>query len=266
MGCSTFTVRGSTRLFCLVVLAPVAAAAGGFLWAATPAAPRSPARLSFNKDIRPILSENCFACHGPDHANRQAGLRLDTFEQSTEELDSGTRAIVPEDIAASELIARVISDDPDSVMPPPEAKIGRLSPEQVATLERWIAEGAKYEPHWAFVSPVKAEVTDAAAGIDADVATKLAARGLAHQPEADRVTLIRRVSFDASRSRSLRRRLVARRLRETARPAVGEPAIWRADGRRLDGSGSLFRQLWIPGRPPAARHVAVARLGHQSVQ
>ncbi len=196
MGCSTFMVRGSNRLFCLTLLATVAAAAGGLLWAATPAAPKSPARLSFNNDIRPILSENCFACHGPDNANRQAGLRLDTFEQAIEELDSGMRAIVPEDVAASELIARVVADDPDIVMPPPEAKIGRLSPEQVATLKRWIAEGAKYEPHWAFVSPVKPAADDAAAGIDATVAARLATRGLAHQPEADRSTLIRRASFD----------------------------------------------------------------------
>ena len=189
-------IRGCIRFFWLAVLATLAAAAGGFSWAATPAAPSSPPRLSFNNDIRPIISENCFACHGPDHANRQAGLRLDTFEQATEELDSGMRAIVPEDVAASELIARVVADDPDIVMPPPEAKIGRLSPEQVATLKRWIAEGAKYEPHWAFVSPVKPAADDAAAGIDTNVAAKLATRGLAHQPEADRSTLIRRASFD----------------------------------------------------------------------
>jgi mono/diheme cytochrome c family protein len=158
-----------------------------------------PARLSFNADIRPILSENCFACHGPDHANRQAGLRLDSFDQATEELDSGERAIVPEDVEASELIARVASTDPDLVMPPPEAKIGRLSPEQVAKLRRWIAEGAKYEPHWAFVSPVKPEVVEVVDGvlpIDRIVEPKLAVRGLALQPEADRVTLIRRASFD----------------------------------------------------------------------
>jgi len=122
--------------------------------AAHGAAP-SPARLSFNRDIRPILSDTCFACHGPDNANRQAGLRLDTFDLATGELDSGTRAIVPEKIDESEMIARIISEDPDTVMPPPEAKIGRLSAEQVETLKRWIAEGATYEPHWAFVAPAK---------------------------------------------------------------------------------------------------------------
>jgi hypothetical protein len=168
--------------------------------AAHGAAP-SPARLSFNRDIRPILSDNCFACHGPDNANRQAGLRLDTFDLATAELDSGTRAIVPEKVDESEMVARIVSDDPDTVMPPPEAKIGRLSDEQVETLKRWIREGAAYEPHWAFVPPAQPaaatpEAVGEAGSIDAIVIGKLATRGLKLQPEADRRTLIRRASFD----------------------------------------------------------------------
>jgi hypothetical protein len=159
-------------------------------------APRATPRLSFNKDIRPILSENCFACHGPDNANRQAGLRLDTFDAATEELESGSRAIVPEKPDESEVIARIASDDPDTVMPPPEAKIGRLTDEQVATLRQWITGGAAYEPHWAFVPASKPQVADASAEIDAIVAGRLAKRGLALQPEADRTTLIRRASYD----------------------------------------------------------------------
>ncbi|NBW95833.1 MAG: DUF1549 domain-containing protein, partial [Planctomycetia bacterium] len=183
MGCSK-------RIFASASVALVLA----FLHNASAAA--TPARLSFNRDIRPILSDNCFACHGPDNANRQAGLRLDTFDLATAELDSGARAIVPEKIDESELVARIVSDDPDAVMPPPHAKIGRLSDEQVATLKRWIAEGAKYEPHWAFVTPVKPEAAHGSGAIDAIVSEKLAKRGLALQPEADRRTLIRRVSFD----------------------------------------------------------------------
>jgi hypothetical protein len=165
---------------------------------ARPAVPEAQTRLSFNRDIRPILSENCFACHGPDNANRQAGLRLDVRERAIEELESGTRAIVPGDVAASELVARVVSDDPDLVMPPPQAKIGRLTTTQVETLKRWIAEGAVYEPHWAFVSPVKPAVTADGAEhpLDRLVAEKLATRGLALEPEADRATLIRRATFD----------------------------------------------------------------------
>ncbi len=156
----------------------------------------SPGRISFNDHIRPILSEKCFACHGPDSANRQAGLRLDVFESATAELDSGLRAIIPEDIAASELIARVTTDDPDLVMPPPEAKIGRLAAAEVDTLKRWIAAGAPYESHWAFLPPKRPSADDAAAVIDVTVTHKLAGRGLSHQPEADRTTLIRRASFD----------------------------------------------------------------------
>jgi hypothetical protein len=203
MGCSKYIVFHARRRTTFVAVMAAIGIAGG-LQAVVPATiaeepAAAPARLSFNADIRPILSENCFACHGPDHANRQAGLRLDSFDQAIEELDSGARAIVPEDVEASELIARVASTDPDLVMPPPEAKIGRLTPEQVATLRRWIAEGAKYEPHWAFVPPVKPEVVEVVDGvhpIDRIVEPKLAARGLALQPEADRVTLIRRASFD----------------------------------------------------------------------
>jgi hypothetical protein len=153
-------------------------------------------RLSFNEHIRPILAANCFACHGPDAAKRQAGLRLDTAESTTDNLDSGLRAIVPGDVAASELLARVNSDDPDLVMPPPEAKLGRLSAEQVDTLERWIADGAAYEKHWAFIPPPPPRVDDLADGIDVIVGEALAGRGLALQPEADRSTLLRRASFD----------------------------------------------------------------------
>jgi hypothetical protein len=158
--------------------------------------------VSFNRDIRPILSENCFACHGPDSANRQAGLRLDDAAQAAAELASGSRAIVPGDAAASELLARVRADDPDVVMPPPEAKIGRLTAAQADLLTRWIAEGAKYEPHWAFIPPERPKGSEGgdpagvAAAIDRAVTAKLAARGLGLQPEADRRTLIRRASFD----------------------------------------------------------------------
>ena len=194
MGCS----KQGGSVTCLVACLVACLAAWLSLAAIGHGAAPSPARLSFNRDIRPILSDNCFACHGPDHANRQAGLRLDTFELATAELDSGTRAIVPEKIDESELVARIITDDPDSVMPPPHAKIGRLSAEQVEIVKRWIAEGARYEPHWAFVAPAKPEA--AAAGgsgsIDGLVADTLAKRGLRRQPEADRRTLIRRASFD----------------------------------------------------------------------
>jgi hypothetical protein len=191
MACSN-----AKRISWVIRLAAAALMTTGPAHAAAPGKPGP--GISFNNDIRPILSDNCFACHGPDNANRQAGLRLDTAEQATAELESGSRAVVPEDVAASELVARIISDDPDSVMPPPEAKIGRLTEQQVELLKQWIAEGAKYEPHWAFVSPTSPKSGDATAAIDEAVAAKLAKRGLRHQPEADRPTLIRRATFDVT--------------------------------------------------------------------
>jgi cytochrome c553 len=152
---------------------------------------------TYNSDIRPILSENCFACHGPDAKAREAGLRLDIADQATAELESGLRAIAPGDLDSSELLARVSSADPDLVMPPPEAKLGRLSAEDREKLTAWIEAGAEYEPHWTFVSPKHAQPTLTPAGsIDAIVAEGLAVRGLTFQPEAEKTTLIRRVTFD----------------------------------------------------------------------
>jgi len=170
------------------------------LMAAAATAVGADAPPSFDRDVRPILSDTCFGCHGPDAAQRQAGLRLDLREHAVAELESGARAIVPGDAAASELVARIESDDADLVMPPPEAKRGRLSAEQVAILERWIAAGAEYEPHWSLVPPRKPDdlEADVAGSLDRAVAARLASRGLALQPEADRVTLIRRASFDVT--------------------------------------------------------------------
>ena len=179
-------------------LALVTAIAAGILLRASFA---SEPTVSFDRDVRPILSDTCFQCHGPDSVHREAGMRLDRRDSATAEAASGARAIVPGDPAASELLARILSDDPDVVMPPPQSKLGRLSAEQVAILKRWIATGAEYEPHWAF-QPVKAPVappaTDASGPhpIDRFVAARLAAGGLSLAPEADRATLVRRATFD----------------------------------------------------------------------
>ncbi len=179
-----WSVFSPTRASVLVAACAVAAAADE--------------RVSFNRDVRPILSDKCFGCHGPDSANRQAGLRLDRQDHAVAELDSGARAIVPRAPDESELVARIESADDDLVMPPPAAKVGRLSAAEVAILKRWIAEGAAYEPHWTLVPPRKpADVgVSAATEIDRLVAARLESRGLVLQPEADRVALIRRASFD----------------------------------------------------------------------
>ena len=153
--------------------------------------------LTFNQHIRPILSEHCFTCHGPDEANREAGLRLDQPESATALLDSGTHAIVPHNTTESEIIARISSDDADLVMPPPSAKLGRLSANDVEILKKWITDGATYEPHWAFVAPEKPKPSlTGSHQIDDIISRHLTQRGLQLQQKADRATLIRRASFD----------------------------------------------------------------------
>ena len=104
--------------------------------------------LDFNRDIRPILANSCFYCHGQDGNKRQGDLRLDLREPAVK-----AGAIVPNDAAASSLIKRILSDDPEQLMPPPKSN-RRLSPEQKKLLERWISEGAVYQSHWAFVTPI----------------------------------------------------------------------------------------------------------------
>jgi len=109
-------------------------------------------RIDFNRDIRPIFSEHCYACHGPDEQKRKAGLRLDLPDAPFKELKSGNYAVVPGDPAKSALVQRVSSDDPDEVMPPPKYK-KPLKPEQISNLKAWVLEGAKWKKHWSFIPP-----------------------------------------------------------------------------------------------------------------
>lgn len=152
--------------------------------------------ISYNKDIRPILAANCFACHGPDSASRKADLRLD--QKSAAE---GMGAIVPGKPDESEIIKRMTSTDHDLIMPPPESK-KTLTPAQIETLRKWIASGAEYQPHWSFLAPVKAElpeVNNAAwvrMPLDQFVLAKLESLGLEPAPAADRRTWARRVTLD----------------------------------------------------------------------
>jgi hypothetical protein len=159
------------------------------------AAPAADSALSFNRDIRPILSSKCFACHGFDAKKRQADRRLDTAEGANEEHD-GVRAIVPGDLSRSELWRRVTSKDEDEMMPPP-ASNKTLTDAERELLKRWIEQGAPYQKHWAF-EPIIPPPVSAAAGqspIDAFLNARLQAEGLKPQPDADRQTLMRRVSF-----------------------------------------------------------------------
>ena len=156
--------------------------------------------IDFNRDVRPILSENCFHCHGPDAESREADLRLDTQTGSRENL-SGSPAIVPNEPDQSELIARIFSDDPGMLMPPPESKRS-LSAHQKSILKSWIAEGGGYEQHWAFIAPTRpsAPQNDPPAAsshpVDRFIRNRLRERGLEPSQSADRRTLIRRVSLD----------------------------------------------------------------------
>lgn len=162
--------------------------------AALPACPgwAAEGKLDYNTDVRPILSENCFYCHGPDGNKRKGKLRLDVREDAL-----AKKAFVPGDPDASELVKRLLTKDPDDVMPPPDSH-RHVTDAQKAVLRRWIAEGAEYRPHWAFVAPVRPAVP--ANGernpVDAFVAEQLAAAGLRLSPEAPRPTLLRRLSLD----------------------------------------------------------------------
>jgi hypothetical protein len=146
--------------------------------------------LEFNRDIRPILSENCFHCHGPDSHTREAKLRLDTREGALKK-----EALVPGNPDDSEMMYRVTSDDEDEVMPPPDSHLS-LTKKQIATLKQWIKEGAEYQGHWGFEVPVTEKTAPVRELIDSGIRKRLLEEGLAPSKPAQRETLIRRLSLD----------------------------------------------------------------------
>jgi len=153
--------------------------------------------LQFNRDIRPLLSENCLACHGPDPGSRKAGLRLDTRESLFGQTKGEGPVVVPGKPEQSALWKRLVHTDPDELMPPPEShKV--LKAEQKELIRRWILEGAAWQPHWSFLKPERPAAPQGSGHtpIDAFVSAKLAAKGLTMNPEADRRTLARRVALD----------------------------------------------------------------------
>jgi hypothetical protein len=159
------------------------------------------APVDFNRDIQPILSENCYHCHGPDKAQRKADLRLDQEKEAKADHD-GSIAIVPGKSASSELVKRIFSGDPDDVMPTPKSN-RKLTSAQKDMLKRWIDEGAKWGVHWAFLAPQKQPVPQISNlkfpisnPIDAFIQARLAQEKLAPSPAASRETLIRRVTLD----------------------------------------------------------------------
>lgn len=157
--------------------------------------------LRFNRDIRPILSNHCYQCHGPDLQARRGGLRLDRREQAVVAGESGEIAIVPQQPDASQLVKRIFSDNADLAMPPRKANKPLTAP-QKALLRRWIEQGAEYEPHWSFIAPQRPQIPVVKRmdwpknEIDALVLSRLESAGLSPSPSAELPILIRRLSLD----------------------------------------------------------------------
>lgn len=223
------------------------------------------APLAYNRDIRPILSNTCFKCHGPDSVARKSDLRLDLPDEAFRQRDSGA-AIVPGDSARSEAWRRIASPDPALRMPPPDSGLA-LTPQQADLLQRWIEEGATYQPHWSFLPPQRPELPAVARGtwprngVDYFILARLEHEGLSPAAEAGRAALIRRVTLDltglppspvdvaefvADDSPDAYERLVDRLLDS---PRYGERmALWWLDAARYaDSHGyslDLTRDMW----------------------
>ena len=233
----------------------------------------APPPISFNRDIRPILSNNCFACHGPDEKQRETKFHFDTKEGAFAE----DGIIVPGSAAGSMLVKRITNPDPKKRMPPPDSGHA-LTARQIELLRRWIDEGAKWDTHWAYTAPVRpdppaVEKTDWVRNpIDRFILARLEREGLKPSPEADKATLLRRVTYDLTglppTPAELDAFLADRSpdAYETARrcaPAVA--ALRRAHGHAVARRRALRRHARLPHRQPS-RDVAVARLGHRRLQ
>jgi Protein of unknown function (DUF1549)/Protein of unknown function (DUF1553)/Planctomycete cytochrome C len=221
--------------------------------------------IDFARQVRPILSQNCYACHGPDSEHREADLRLDT-EEGMKSDNGGDIAVIPGDTVHSEMVRRIKSTSAKKHMPPVDSG-KKLTPDQIATLEAWIKQGAKWSQFWSFVPPTKAPlppVKDAAwvaTPIDQFILARLEKEGLHPSPPANRRTLIRRVSFDltglpptsaevdafmADQSPDAYVKLVDRLL---ASPAFGEKwaRVWLDLARYADTNGyekDRRREMW----------------------
>ena len=158
-------------------------------------------KIEFNRDVRPILSNNCYLCHGPDKNQLQAGLRLDISDLAKSKLESGHTAIIPNDAAASSLYARIISTDPNAKMPPSDSGKS-LSPADIEILKVWIEQGAEYQGHWSFIPAVRRDApttkfpNHVRNEIDRFILSRLEAEGLEPSAEADKFSLIRRATID----------------------------------------------------------------------
>jgi len=160
-----------------------------------------PEVVDYNLHIKPLLSDRCFACHGPDKNNQKAGLFLHDAEGAFASLESGNKAIVPGSLKNSEVISRILSDEPEMMMPPPDSNL-KLTAEEKALILKWVDQGAAYKKHWSFIKPEKNELPKikkenwAENEIDHFVAAKLDGKNIEPSPEARKETLVRRLYFD----------------------------------------------------------------------
>jgi hypothetical protein len=229
-------------------------------------------QIDFNRDVRPILSENCLSCHGPDAATKKIKLRLDSEAAAKADLGGGRRAIVPGDLQRSELVRRITEPDEMMRMPPPSAT-HKLTAKHIEILKTWIEQGGGWQQHWSFVKPVKALLPEVKQGnrasnaIDHFVLSRLERERLAPSPEADRATLLRRVSLDltglpptpaeidaflADKAENAYEKVVDRLL---ASPRYGERMTFRwldaaryadTNGYQIDGDRSAWRwRDWV---------------------
>ena len=219
-----------------------------------------PPPIDYNRDIRPILSDRCLGCHGREEAHRKAELRLDRADIATAKREDGSFAIVPGKPEASEAWRRILTDDEEDMMPPKKSGKPRLTEGEKTLMKRWIAEGAAYQEHWAYVAPKKSLPPDPGNAIDAFVQSRLKQAGLELSPEADRATLLRRLSlsltglppspeeiaaFCADRNADAYDRQVDRLL---ASPRYGEhfASTWLDLARYADTNGYLHDSLRTP--------------------
>lgn len=190
----------SSVISALIAPAALIALAGALFAGSRPAPvedhPAPQGAVRYARDVRPILSDRCFTCHGPDATKRAAKLRLDTFEGATTTRD-GSTPVVPGDSAKSELIKRITSTDPKLMMPPPDSGRKPLTERERQIMSAWVDSGAAYESHWAFVPPKKSNVpTGATNPVDAYVNAALAEKNIKPSGKADKTTLLRRVTMD----------------------------------------------------------------------
>ena len=229
---------------------------------ALPAVCMAEQTVSFNRDVRPLLSDRCFHCHGPNEEDRQAELRLDVAEGpdgAYRTLDD-SQAIKPGSIEDGAIWYRLTTED-DDAMPPPDSSKQPLTDREKDIIRRWIEEGAEYADFWAFLPPKMPAMPEVENGqwsqqpIDRFVLRRLEAEGLSPSPTADRRTLIRRLTLDLTGLPPTREEIRAflddssAALRTSGRPLAGQAAVWRTHGQVLAGPGSLCRHQRYAPRP-----------------